>query len=277
MSSGVPAPPAPRRGSRTVKPPPAPALRYPAESPPRVGDRVRDTDDPAPAWPHGQGLFITGTDTDCGKTEVTLALMHALAARGLRVLGMKPVATGARPGPDGLMNSDARRLLAAGSFPMPYGLVNPYAFAPAIAPHVAAGMDGVVIDAAPILDAYRTLAAQADRVLVEGVGGWRVPLGPSLAVSDLPLLLDLPVVLVVGLRLGCLNHSLLSAEAIRASGARLVGWIANCRDPAMAALDENIATLAALIDAPNLGVLPCLSAPDPAALAEHLHLEALLA
>ena len=155
------------------------------------------------------GVFVTGTDTDCGKTEVSLGLMAAWQARGERVLGMKPVATGCDPSPEGPRNADARRLQAQGSSVVPYGLVNPYAFVPPIAPHIAAGQAGVEILIAEIVGAYRALAAESDLVVVEGVGGWRVPLSASLFVSDIPKALGLPVILVVGLKLGCLNHALL--------------------------------------------------------------------
>lgn len=216
------------------------------------------------------GIFVTGTDTDCGKTAVSLGLMAAWQARGLRVLGMKPVASGCTLEPEGLRNGDALRLQAQGSIRVPYGLTNPYAFAPPIAPHVAAERAGATIEPRALADAYRALAAQSDRVVVEGVGGWRVPLGPQLAVSDLPAVLDLPVVLVVGLTLGCLNHAVLTAESIRARGAWLAGWVANGIDPQMAAREENLTSLANLIDAPCLGVVPWLADPAPAALAAAL-------
>ena len=219
------------------------------------------------------GVFVTGTDTDCGKTEIGLGLMAAWQARGRRVLGMKPVATGCERTPAGLRNRDALRLLAQGSAEAPYGLVNPYAFEPPIAPHIAAGHAGVTIALEPIASAYRALAAECDLVVVEGVGGWRVPLGSNLSVSDLPKALDLPVILVVGIRLGCLNQALLSAESIRAQGCHLAGWVANGIDPAMQAGDENLATLAALMGAPCIGVLPWLDSPEPTDVAGHLHPE----
>jgi dethiobiotin synthetase len=216
------------------------------------------------------GIFVTGTDTDCGKTEISLALMAAWQAQGLRVLGMKPVATGCDHTPYGLRNRDALRLQAQGSSEAPYGLINPYALEPPIAPHIAAGQAGVDIELAPIRSAYAALAAEADLVVVEGVGGWRVPLGVRLGVSDLPLALGLPVVLVVGLKLGCLNHALLSVESIGARGASLAGWVANAVDPRMNAGEENLATLAALIDAPCIGMVPYVQNRQPSALAEYL-------
>jgi dethiobiotin synthetase len=219
------------------------------------------------------GLFVTGTDTGCGKTEISLGLMAAMQATGPSVLGMKPVASGCTHSPDGLRNDDAVRLRAQGSSEAPYGLVNPYAFAPPIAPHIAAGETGVEIRLPTIAQAYRTLAAEADQVIVEGVGGWRVPLGPNLFVSDIPKALGLPVILVVGLKLGCINHALLTVESIQSTGGVLAGWVANQVDPTMLSRDANLATLATLIDAPCLGVLPWLEAPTPSELAGYLHPE----
>jgi dethiobiotin synthetase len=203
-----------------------------------------------------KALFVTGTDTGCGKTEVSLGLMAAWQARGLRVLGMKPVATGGSDDPAGLRNDDALRLLAQGGAEVPYGLINPNVFAPAIAPHIAAGEAGNEIELAPIASAFRALCAETDRLVVEGVGGWRVPLSASLSVSDIPKALGLPVLLVVGMRLGCLNHAQLTWESIRAQGCHLAGWVANGIDPQMQAGDANLATLAALMGAPCIGVIP---------------------
>jgi dethiobiotin synthetase len=256
------------------------------------------------------GVFVTGTDTDCGKTLIAAGLMVALQARGLTVLGMKPVASGCRLGPDGPRSADALVLLAHGSVQVPYALANTYALVPPVAPHIAAGEAGVEIEIQPLVDAYRALAGKAQWVVVEGVGGWRVPLGPTLSVSDLPLALaategghtgdagaspglaategihtgdagaspglGLPVVMVTGLKLGCINHSLLTAESIAARGARLAGWVANQVDPAMLAPEQNIATLAALIDAPCLGVVPYLHEPTPEQVAGYLKVDRLL-
>jgi len=222
------------------------------------------------------GIFVTGTDTDIGKTEVALGLMAALQRRGLTVLGMKPVASGCLPHDAGPRSEDALRLLEQGSSEVDYATVNPFAFRPPIAPHVAAGQAGDEITLVPIRAAFDRLSKQAQWVVVEGVGGWRVPLGPALAVSDLPEALGIPVVRVVGLRLGCLNHALLSAESIRARGLALVGWVANVLDPDMPVRDENVATLAALLGAPSLGVVPWLAAPTPDQVAKHLSIDALL-
>jgi len=223
-----------------------------------------------------KGIFVTGTDTSCGKTEIALALMEALRQSGATVLGMKPVASGCARTPAGLRNEDARRLQAQGSYQVSYEQVNLYAFEPPIAPHIAADQAGVRIESEVIAATAESLAAGSDFLVVEGVGGWRVPLGPSLFASDLPLALNLPVVLVSGLRLGCINHSLLTAESIQMSGARLAGWVANQIDPDMPVRDENLATLAALIAAPCLGLVPRMPCPEPRRAAEYLDLTPLL-
>ncbi len=207
-----------------------------------------------------KGLFVTGTDTDCGKTRVALALIGALRARGLRVAPFKPVAAGARRTPEGPRNADAEALIRAAGGDWPYAEVNPYCFEPAVAPHLAAAEAGVEIALPGILDAAHALSQRADLLLVEGAGGWRVPLGPELDMQGLALALDLPVVLVVGLRLGCINHALLSAQAVRASGASLAGWIGSVLAPDMPRLQDNLRTLRQLLPAPCLGVLPHL--PD---------------
>ena len=216
------------------------------------------------------GVFVTGTDTGCGKTAISVGLMAALQATGLRVLGMKPVASGCALTPDGLRNEDALQLQEQGSSREPYERINPYAFAPPIAPHLAAAADGVAIDLTTIVRAYGALKAKADLVVVEGVGGWRVPLGVDFSLSDLPTALELPVILVVGLKLGCLNHALLTAESIQSSDTRLIGWIGNQVDPEMLVLDANLATLTALIDAPCLGIVPWLDQAEPEQVAGYL-------
>ena len=224
-----------------------------------------------------KGFFVTGTDTACGKTEVSLGLIQALRQRGLKVQGMKPVASGCEAGPRGLRNADAQRLRAQSSRLVPYDWVNPYAFSPPIAPHIAAREAGVEISLDLIRERADTLAAQADCLIVEGVGGWRVPLGPDLAVSDLPRALGLPVILVVGLRLGGINHALLTAESILARGCHLVGWVANQIDPGLARREENLAALSSLIRAPCIGFIPWLVASTaeglPEALASHLAID----
>lgn len=224
-----------------------------------------------------RGWFVTGTDTEIGKTLVSAALLHALRAAGLRVAGMKPVASGCERTPAGLRNADALALLAAAGRDAAYADVNPYAFAPPIAPHIAAEQAGVRIDAAVIESAARRLAAGADALVVEGVGGFLVPLGPDLDVAGLAGALRLPVILVVGLRLGCINHALLTAEAVRARGLKLAGWVGSRVDPDMAYVAENIEALRSRLPAPCLGVLPHLSPPEPAEAARYLEPGALMA
>ena len=222
------------------------------------------------------GIFVTGTDTGCGKTEVALALLVALRQSGLTVLGMKPIASGCERTLEGLQNEDARRLQTQGSRQVAYELINAYAFQPPVAPHIAADRAGVKIELEVITTAAERLASESDFLVVEGIGGWRVPLGSTLAVSDLPPALGFPVVLVSGIRLGCINHSLLTVESIRMSGARLAGWVANQLDPDMPARDENLATLTDLIDAPCLGLIPWMVSPDPRQVARYLDLAPLL-
>ncbi len=221
------------------------------------------------------GLFITGTDTGCGKTEITLGLMHALQQRGERVLGMKPVASGAEPTREGLRNEDALRIQARCSLPTPYERVNPFAYELPIAPHLAAEAAGRPIALEAITAGYHGLAERADRVVVEGVGGWLVPLDASSTVADMALRLGVPVILVVGLRLGCINHALLTAESIRHRGVELIGWVGNRVDPQMAASDGNLDTLRARLAAPCLGVVPWLARPSPEAVAECLDIRGL--
>ncbi len=206
--------------------------------------------------------FITGTDTEIGKTFVACALLHAFRHQGRQALAMKPVAAGENG--DGL-NDDVERLLAAASWQPPRTLINPYCFQPAIAPHIAAAEAGADIELGRIVDAFRQLQTMADVVLVEGVGGFRVPLGSRHDTADLASLLALPMILVVGMRLGCLNHALLTAEAIAARGLRLAGWVANCIDPAMSRSAENLAALASRLPAPLLGVVDHGTSPERAA------------
>jgi dethiobiotin synthetase len=201
------------------------------------------------------GVFVSGTDTGAGKTHASCALLEALRACGSRAVGMKPVASGCVATSAGLRNDDANLLIAASDPQPPYALCNPFALADAIAPHLAARAMHVEITPEPILNAYARLAENADHIVVEGVGGWAVPLSQTIMQADLVRALRLPVILVVGLRLGCLNHALLSVRAIREDGCELAGWIANRIDPAMAAQDENLDTLKARIDAPLLGIL----------------------
>jgi dethiobiotin synthetase len=201
-------------------------------------------------------VFITGTDTGVGKTLVSASLLAKLNAAGFRAVGMKPVASGCENTADGLRNDDATTLIAHSHGKPAYSLVNPYAFPEPIAPHLAAAHAGIEIRTDPIDAAFAALSTNSDAIIVEGVGGWSVPLSATLMQCDIPRLLKLPVILVIGLRLGCLNHALLSARAIAADGCELMGWVGNRIDPAMARADENIATLRERIAAPCLGVLP---------------------
>jgi dethiobiotin synthetase len=217
-------------------------------------------------------LFITGTDTGVGKSVATAAMLCALRTRGLRAVGMKPLASGCEATAAGWRNEDAL-LLQSVSDPTPdYDDVNPYALPLPLAPELAAADAGMEISLAPILAAHARLAAQADAVVVEGVGGWAAPLSATLDQADLVRALDLPVVLVVGLRLGCLNHARLTARAIAADGARLVGWIANEIDPQMQRIDDNFTLLRQRLPVPCWGRLPHSPAPDPQRLAPLLDL-----
>ena len=200
-----------------------------------------------------RGYFVTGTDTGVGKTTVAVALIHALRQRGLRVAAMKPVAAGCEWVEGQLQNDDVIALSAAVNVHADPRLVNPYAFAPAIAPHIAAAQTGVEIELDKIMSAYAALTRAADVVVVEGVGGFRVPLGEYLDTADLAQALDLPVVLVVGMRLGCLNHALLTAEAVAQRGLKWAGWVANVFDTNLPALAENLAALELLLPKPCLG------------------------
>ena len=204
---------------------------------------------------NARGIFVTGTDTGIGKTTASCALLAALRARSLRARGMKPVASGCIATPAGLRNEDAEALIATSDPAPAYADCNPFAFAEPIAPHIAARASGIEIRLDPIRAAYARLASGVDRVVVEGVGGWMVPLSETLMQADLVRALDMPVILVVGLRLGCINHALLSVRAIRDDGCILAGWIANRIDPKMACADANLATLRERIAAPLLGVL----------------------
>ena len=208
------------------------------------------------------GFFIAGTDTGVGKTLVALALIQRGIAAGKRVAAMKPISAGCIQTAEGWLNDDVAQLRAASNVTLPLGLMNPYAFAPPIAPHLAAQQAGVTIDLARIESAYGEIAAQADEVIVEGVGGLLVPLDATHSAADIVLRLNLPVILVVGMRLGCLNHALLTTEAMAARGIKLHAWVANRIDPDMRAFEQNIASLQARISAPLMCVLPTLSAPS---------------
>ena len=222
-----------------------------------------------------KGIFIAGTDTGVGKTLMACALLRGFAARGLRVAGMKPVAAGAVRRRGVWCNDDVVQLRAAANVEAAQALINPYCFAPAVAPHIAAQAAGVVIRMSVIEKSYTRLGRDADLVVVEGAGGLLVPLSGALSAADIPARLGLPVVLVVGLRLGCLNHALLTVEALQARGLYLAGWIANRIDPAMARAAENLQALRTRIKAPLLGAVRYAQNPQPAGIARMLDIEQL--
>ncbi|WP_060512165.1 dethiobiotin synthase [Pseudomonas sp. NBRC 111124] len=223
-----------------------------------------------------QAYFIAGTDTDVGKTTIAAGLLHAARLQGLSTLGAKPVASGCTMTPKGLRNSDAQALIDESSIKLAYEEVNPFAFEPAIAPHVAAREAGVALEVTVLSKTMRhVLEQEADFTLIEGAGGWRVPLSNHANLSDLAIALKLPVILVVGVRLGCINHALLSAEAIARDGLQLAGWVANIIEPRTSRLEENLASLAERLPAPCLGRVPKLKQATADAVAEHLHLDLL--
>ncbi|PMY67536.1 MULTISPECIES: dethiobiotin synthase [Pseudomonas] len=223
-----------------------------------------------------RAYFVTGTDTDVGKTTVAAGLLHAARLSGLSTAAGKPVASGCELTPKGLRNADALALLAECSLPLTYDEVNPLAFEPAIAPHLAAREAGVALTVQALLAPMRqVLAKGADFTLIEGAGGWRVPLADQDNLSDLAMALYLPVILVVGVRLGCINHALLTAEAIAQDGLQLAGWVANIIEPKTSRLEENLATLAERLPAPCLGRVPRLKAISAEAVAEYLQLDLL--
>jgi dethiobiotin synthetase len=220
--------------------------------------------------------FITGTDTDAGKTTIAAGLLHAARLAGRSTAAGKPVASGSSPSPDGLRNADALALLAECSLELSYEDVNPIAFEPAIAPHLAAREAGVDLSVSALLAPMRALLEKdADFTLIEGAGGWRVPLAGQDNLSDLAVALGLPVILVVGVRLGCINHAVLSAEAIARDGLKLAGWVANIVDPHTSRLAENLETLAERLPAPCLGHVPWLVQTSAGNVAPCLHLERL--
>jgi len=206
--------------------------------------------------------FVTGTDTEIGKTLVASALVHMLALRGWRVAAMKPVAAGAEWRDDRWCNDDVDALAACVSVKLPQEITTPYLFQTPAAPHIAAASEGKVIDRQHLLNCYQQVRAQADAVVVEGVGGFRVPLNDSYDTADMAKDLGLPVVLVVGMRLGCISQALLTAEAIAARGLSLMGWVANTVDPQMLYPQENIDAIAQRINAPFLTCIPRLEVAD---------------
>ena len=222
--------------------------------------------------PQRFSCFVTGTDTEIGKTLISAAILHKLVERGVRACGMKPVAAGAELRGGVLHNDDADMLIAAGNVHLPPNITTPFMLREAAAPHIAAECEGVVIDPVPIIAAYAEISAASDAVVVEGVGGFRVPLAPGFDSANLAEQLKLPIVLVVGMRLGCINHALLTVEAILARGLTLGGWVANHVDPDMRFVDENIEALLLRIPAPMLGRVPHMENPAAATAAEYIDL-----
>lgn len=211
--------------------------------------------------------FVTGTDTEIGKTLISGALLHALARTGMRAAGMKPVAAGLELQDGVWRNEDVDRIAAAANVALPPQLATPYLLREPAAPHIAAALEGVRIEVARIRQCYEQVAALADAVVVEGVGGFCVPLSARENTADLAQQLELPVIMVVGLRLGCINHALLTAEAIAARGLKLAGWVANLADPHMRHADANVQALQQRLPAPLLGRVPQLPVPSAEAAA----------
>jgi len=212
-----------------------------------------------------QAFFVTGTDTGVGKTTISAALLYATRQQGLTTAAVKPVASGCEQTEQGLRNSDALALWQQCTLALAYDELNPYAFAPAIAPHLAAEEAGIELSATVLAHAVQNmLKKNADLTLVEGAGGWRVPINHQETLADVARTLGLPVILVVGIRLGCINHALLSVDAIQARGLPLAGWVGNLLDADMLAVQANIDTLRQRIAAPLLSVIPHLPRPTPA-------------
>jgi dethiobiotin synthetase len=223
-----------------------------------------------------KAFFIAGTDTNVGKTLVAAGLLVAAKNHGLTTAALKPIAAGCEKTEAGLRNEDALLLQSVITTPLVYEQINPVALQAAIAPHIAAQQEKRVLSADRLAGFCRGSLNQADITLVEGAGGWRVPLNPQETMADLARVLNLPVILVVGMRLGCISHALLTIEAIRNDGVPLAGWVANCVDADMPVLQENIHSLAARIPAPCLGVIPYLENANPDAVASALHPDCLM-
>ncbi len=220
-------------------------------------------------------FFVTGTDTDVGKTQIAVGLLYLANSHGLSTLGLKPVAAGCEKTEQGLRNQDALLLQAVSSVKLPYEQINPVAFLEPVSPHIAAQQEKRVLSADRLAGFCRGSFHMASFTLVEGAGGWRVPINPSETMADLVQVLQTPVILVVGMRLGCLSHALLTVEAIRQDGLSIVAWVANCLDANMRATDENIQTLQQRIPAPCLGVVPFIDQPTPEKIAKYLCLPTL--
>lgn len=218
------------------------------------------------------GFVVTGTDTGIGKTLISAALCHACTQQGMRVAAMKPVASGCEETLAGLRNADALMLARYCDPELSYDEINPVALQEACAPHIAAQKAGVEIDMDVLLTQFARLAQSYDVTIVEGVGGWQVPINETHSMADLFTAMRLPVILVVGMRLGCLNHALLTQQAILASGLPLAGWVANHCDAQFANCQENIDYLQAHLAAPLIAEIPCQTSPDPAVVAGMLTL-----
>jgi dethiobiotin synthetase len=209
-----------------------------------------------------KGYFITATDTDAGKTYISSGLLNHWSNEGYRTLGFKPVASGCQASSQGLKNDDALKLISASNVALDYQQINPYAFEPAIAPHIAAQQVDVTIDLSLVVNLIHQQKNKADYVLVEGVGGWLVPLNNKQTIADLASLLGFPVILVVNMRLGCINHALLTIQAIQQQGLNIAGWIANNPNPSLPYLEENVQSIKKHLHSPLLGIVPDLSAHE---------------
>lgn len=219
-----------------------------------------------------RAFFVVGTDTDVGKTTIACALLHLAKQQGLSTLATKPVASGCTSTIDGLRNNDALYLQAQCSENAPYELINPFAFKPAIAPHIAAAQSGINLSVSKLLTAVQAvIAKKADYTLIEGAGGWHVPINQHEHLSDLAQVLQIPIILIVGIKLGCINHTLLTVEAIKNTGVDIAGWIANQATPPTEAAQENIDYLRQSLAIPCLGVVPYLPSATTADIASYLH------
>jgi dethiobiotin synthetase len=216
--------------------------------------------------------FVTGTDTEIGKTLISSAILHKLVQQGVRACGMKPIAAGAEERDGELHNEDAAMLREAGNVHLPQSITTPYMLREPCAPHIAAQLEGVTIEPVPIMTAYAEILGASDATVVEGVGGFCVPFSDDFDSAGLAVQLGLPVIMVVGLRLGCISHALLTAEAIVSRGLVLAGWVANQVDPDMRFADENVAALEARLPAPLLGRVPRLEQPSAALAAAYIEL-----
>lgn len=217
-----------------------------------------------------QGYFITGTDTSVGKTWCSVALMHYFKNQGKSVAAMKPVASGASWINGRLVNEDALLLQQNASKNFSYDVVNPYVFEMPVSPHIAAEKAGENIDFEQIANKLAVLQKSCEIIIIEGVGGWLVPLGPKFGIADLAMRLGFPVIVVVAIRLGCINHARLTLSSLHAAGVLCAGWIANCTEQGMLAKEENIQSISSFTDAPLLGVLPFSQKPDFGSLARYL-------